>query len=78
MTDDDWRMADGFAPASRVMYCQHPKACSAPTKGKCSRCQLSPRLKAAFHRHNKAQTTVLATASSVPTYLDPDFDELGV
>ena len=77
MTEDDWQMADGFAPVSRLHYCQHPRACSAPQTGRCPRCQLSQKARAALHKHQRHLSSNLVTSQSVPTYLDPDFDDFG-
>lgn len=78
MSADEWTMADGFAPPSRITYCQRPKACSALPTGRCSRCQVSPAVKAAFGRRTKQLQTVVPTAATVPTYVDSDFDDLSV
>ena len=72
---DEWTMADGFAPVSRLHYCQHPKACSAPATGRCPRCQMTERQRRALHKHQRISMPAV-TATSVPTYLDPDFDDL--
>lgn len=77
MTEDEWQMADGFAPVSRLHYCEHPKACSAPPQGRCQRCQVSPRLRKAFAKYGKTLRAQHVTQDSVPTFLDADFDEWG-
>ena len=71
---DEWEMAEGFAPHSRITYCQRPKACMAPATGRCPKCQMSPRVKAALHRYTKRLSMPVVTELSVPTYVDPDFD----
>lgn len=73
---DEWTMADGFAPVSRLHYCEHPKACSAPATGRCPRCQVPLRARAAFQRYNKRVLAAPLKVSSVPTYVDGDFDEM--
>ena len=73
MMDDDWTMADGFAPVSRLHYCQHPRACSAPSTGRCARCQTPPRVRK-FQRQRLGSPTL--NEASVPSYLDPEFDDL--
>jgi len=75
MIDDDWTMADGFAPVSRLHYCEHPKACSAPRTGHCPRCQ--KRVRANPHRVMRKSGGALMTADSTPTFVDEDFDSWG-
>lgn len=75
MIDDDWTMADGFAPVSRLHYCEHPKACSAPRTGRCPRCQHRPGYQSKGHRTRLGSPTL--TPDSTPTYVDEDFDTWG-
>lgn len=77
MTEDEWQMADGFAPVSRLHYCEHPRACSAPEKGRCPRCQMPPRLRKAFTKYGKTLRAQNVDQDSIPTFLDDDFDSWG-
>jgi len=72
---DDWQMADGFAPVSRLHYCEHPKACSAPERGVCPRCQKRKGWPA--RKNGSRLGSPHLTLESTPTYVDEDFDTWG-
>lgn len=73
--DSDWTMADGFAPPERITYCKRQTACVAPSKGACPYCQ--PR-GYANNRRYRATGSVPLTINTVPSYVDADFDDMGL